>query len=375
MKICLLTRSLSTGGMETQLFVLVRGLARKGHDVVVIVFYAGGDLEKYSEIEHLKMRVLGKRSRWRLVSFIRDLLRAVREEKPDVLHSYLTAANILSALMKPFLRPLPIIWGIRSSLMHLQQYDWFLRLTYFCERRLSRFADCIVVNSAAGIEYARRNGFGCKDMVMIPNGIDTDQFRPDEEGRKAVRAEWGLSEDQKLVGLVGRVDPVKDHPSFLRAAALLRRKFKEVRFACIGPSGNAEYSRQLNALEADLELEGSVIWEDARMDMCRVYNAFDLAVSASRAEGFSNVIAEAMACGIPCVVTDVGDSSLMVGDCGMVVPPGNPERLALAWEEALQQDKPRDGRRSRSRIIENFSVERLVLSTEEVFFRMVADAR
>lgn len=374
MKICLLTRSLGTGGMATQLFVLARGLARKGHQVIVIALYAGGNVEQYSNIEGLRVRVLNKKGRWHLISFFRDVLNAVRQEGPDVLQSYLSAANILSALMKPFLEPPPVLWGIRSSLMHLQQYDRFLRFNYYLERKLSRFADCIVANSRAGLEYARGHGFVCKDMVFIPNGIDTDRFHPDEDGRNSVRTEWGMSPDQMLIGLVGRMDPVKDHSAFLRAAALLRKKIPEARFVCIGP-GNPEYSKRLKALESDLGLKGFVIWEDARADMPRVYNAFDLAVSTSQAEGFSNVIGEAMASGISCVVTDVGDSAFIVGDCGMVVPSGNPELMAAAWEQALLQDRTEVGRRSRARMIENFSVDRLILNTEEVYFRMAADAR
>src|SRR5262249_13039612 len=145
-------------------------------------------------------------------------------------------------------------------------------------------------------------GFPADRMIVIPNGIDTERFRVDLDARRRVRAEWCVGEEEKLVGLVGRIDPVKDHPTFLRAAALVRRERADVRFVCVG-SGQETHAQALLELAEQLGLQGRVLWTGARHDMPSVYNALDILCSASFVEGFSNSIGEAMSCGVVSVVT------------------------------------------------------------------------
>ena len=134
-----------------------------------------------------------------------------------------------------------------------------------------------------------------------------------------MRLEWGIAECEKLIGQVGRLDPMKDHSTFLKAAALLAHERKDVRFVCVG-EGPTGYRDELYSLAKTLGLASRLIWAGSRRDMPAVYNAFDVAVSSSRwGEGLPNVIAEAMACGVPCVVTDVGDSAFVVDKLGVVV--------------------------------------------------------
>lgn len=199
---------------------------------------------------------------------------------------------------------------------------------------------------------------------MIPNGIDTERYCPNREAGQQVRAEWSINEQQTLVGLVGRLDPMKDHPVFLRAAALLAQEQPDVCFVCVG-DGPRPYNQELQALGEALGLGERLIWAGARSDMPAVYNAFDIASSSSSyGEGFSNAIAEAMACGVPCVVTDVGDSARIVGDMGVVVPPKHPEALASGWKVALAKGRREMALKARLRIVENFGVKRLIEQTE-----------
>lgn len=364
--ILFLARSLDRGGAERQLVVLASGLARRGHAVAVAVFFGGGVYEAELAAAGVRVINLGKQGRWDILAFLNRLVRLVRKECPDVLHSYLGVPNILAVVLKPFLPGTRIVWGVRASNMDLSRYDWLSRLAYVLERRLARFSDRIIANSHAGKRHAVENGFPEDKIFVIPNGIDTEYFRFDPEGRRQVRLAWGVGEDEILVGLAARLDPMKDHSVFLEAASRIARERREVRFVCVG-GGPADYAEALKQRAAALSLTNQLIWVGARDDMPAVYSALDIASSSSYSEGFSNTIAEAMACGVPCVVTDVGDSALIVGDTGSVVPTGDHSALAAAIQRLtdLSHEERRGlGEACRARVVSEFGIDRLVDRTE-----------
>jgi glycosyltransferase involved in cell wall biosynthesis len=269
--------------------------------------------------------------------------------------------------MKPLLRHTRIVWGVRSSNFDLRQYGWLTRLLFPVECWLSRFADLVICNSSAGLRYRAAHGYPRKRMVVVPNGINSERFRPDPQARVEIRREWEIGDDEVLVGLVARLDPKKDHATFLRAAAIVARNTNGVRFVCVG-DGPEPYRAVLARQASDLGLDGRLVWAGARLDTARVYNSLDLLVSSSSwGEGFPNVIAEAMATGVPCVVTDAGDSPLVVGDTGWICRAQDADDLARGLASAIGQ---RDGlhvvgERARARIVSDFSVERLVRTTSE----------
>ena len=364
MKICFLLRSLNYGGAERQLVLLSKGLLQRGHDVVVATFYSGGPLEEELREAGVRIRPLHKQGRWDVLTFLFRLTRVVREERPDVLHGYLGDPNNVSVVLKPLFPRVRIVWGVRCSMMDSKQYDWVAGLSTKLSCRLARFADAIIANSLAGCEYHVAMGYPAEKTVVIPNGIDTERFRPDSVARTRIRSEWGVTEREKLIGLVGRLDPMKDHPIFLEASALLMKKRKDTRFVCVG-GGPDEYRTRLQTLAKSLGLEERLLWVGTREDMPYVYNALDIAVSSSYGEGLSNVICEAMACGVPCVVTNVGDSAWVVGDQGEVVPPKNPVALMNAIENLLNQ-KAYDPAQIRQRVVDQLSVSSLVTKTEHM---------
>jgi glycosyltransferase involved in cell wall biosynthesis len=331
----------------------------------VLVFYGGYGLEQELRESGIAVEPLGKSGRWDVAGFVCRLYRALRRERPDVVHGYLGTPNKLIGVLKPFLRGARVVWGVRAANMDLTRYDRVARWSYRAEARLSPLADLIICNSRAGFEHAVSKGFPAEKMIVIPNGIDTLRFRPDAEARARVRGEWRVGEGEKLIGLVARLDPMKDHPTFLRAAAEYSRERPDVRFVCVG-DGPPDYSHELRELAASSGLDGRLIWAGKRADTPAVYNALDVAVSSSYGEGFSNVIGEAMACGTPCVVTDVGDSAWIVGEAGVVVAPQNPRALAQAWRALPWGDLAQLGGRARRRVEENFSHALLVERTEAV---------
>ena len=363
-----LTRSLDRGGAERQLVVLSKGLVSRGHAVSVAVFFSGGAYE--SELAGAGVRViqLRKKGRWDVLPFLSRLAHLLRKERPAVLHSYLGVPNILAAVLKPLVPGTRIVWGVRASNMDLSRYDWFSRLAYILERSLARFPDLIIANSHAGKSYAIAHRFPAKRVVVIPNGIDTQRFRFDLQARGKIRVEWRVCEDELLIGLVARIDPMKDHAMFLQAANLLAEQYPKLRFVCVG-NGAPDYSEHLKQVAIALGLGERMIWAGALDDMAAVYSALDIFCSSSAyGEGFSNTIGEAMACGVPCVVTDVGDSALIVGATGSVVPPGDHSALAATIGRLI--DLPPEERRGlgeacRARIVSEFGIDRLVQLTEQ----------
>ena len=210
-------------------------------------------------------------------------------------------------------------------------------------------------------------------MIVIPNGIDTERFFPNRRLGRRVREEWKVGDEKLLIGMVGRFHPMKDHANFLRAAALLVGERDDVCFVCVG-NGTASYGNELRRLGDRLGLAGRLVWAGVRKDMSAVYNAFDVMTSSSAyGEGFSNVVGEAMACGVPCVATDVGDSAWIVGETGQVVAAKDPDALANGWREILLLSEARRatlGRAARQRILKEFAPIRLAQRTEDALRRL-----
>ena len=372
-RIALLIRSLNYGGAEMQLTILANGLARLGHPVSVLVFYPNGPLRKRL-LPEVTVRSLGKRSRWDVIGFLRGLFRVLHEEQPDVLYSFLPVANLMACVARLRSPRLRLVWGVRASDMDLKQYDWLSKLTYWLERRFSRCPNLVISNSETGRLYAVSRGFSDSDrFIVVPNGIDVERFQPDAGLRCALRAEWGILPGQTLVGIVARLDPMKDYPNFVEAAARVARAEPGVRFVSVG-AGPEDYAAVLKEHARSLGLEKRIIWAGPRSDVPAVYNALDLQVSSSAfGEGFSNALGEAMACGIPCVATDVGDAREILGDSGVVVPPSSPEALAsgiLALLDRSRLERASLAASARKRIAESFSADAMVRRTEAALVSM-----
>jgi len=368
MKIVFLVRSLNYGGAERQLTLLSKGLRQRGHDVVVVVFYSGGPLEKELVDAQVRVRPLNKRGRWEVFGFLIRLIQVLREERPDILHGYLHDANLMTMIPKFLTLCTKVVWGVRCSHIDLRQYDWLAWVEFKVNCWLSILPDAIIANSHVGRDYHLALGYPAEKTVVIPNGIDTERFRPNPLARRRIREEWGIKEQEELIGLVGRLDPMKDHPIFIEAAALLAKRRSEIRFVCVG-GGPDEYRAELQRHAKQLGLEDRLLWVGIREDMPAVYTALDIAVSSSYGEGFANVIGEAMACGVPCVVTNVGDSARVVADLGEVVPPKDPVALRDAIERLLDK-KPHTPAQVRLRIVEGLSAEAMVVNTERVLLTL-----
>lgn len=365
-RVVVLFRKLDIGGAERQIIEFARGVSGSSTSLTLVSFYDGGELlDIAAGIEGVRCVSLGKRGRWDVVRFVVRACRTIRRLHPEVIYGYHGVANEL-ALVIGRLIGAKVVWGIRASSVDPAQCPWLSQAMFHVGARLSRFADLIIANSEAGARYFASKGYVSDRMVVIPNGINTRRFAPDPAAGAALRVEWGVAPETPLVGIVARLNPMKDHQGFLRAASLVHAKRPDVRFMCVG-DGDRGYRRLLVDCSRELGLESVVYWRGAEHRIAAVMGALDVLCSSSAfGEGFSNVVGEAMACGRPCVVTDVGDSARIVADCGVVVPPRSPEALSEALMSLLALEPERRwlmGTRARQRVEEHFSIHRLVTET------------
>jgi glycosyltransferase involved in cell wall biosynthesis len=372
-RLLFLINSLNPGGAERQLCELARNLDRGRFEVHVVVFYdaqpeAGLDLwSELAAFPGVTLTSLHKRrgaAGYALA--LPRLLKLLVRTKPDLVHGYLEGN--LPLLFLGRLLGKRVVWGIRRTSGDWAKLDrvsrWLIRLMV----QLSPWVDLIIFNSEAGLLNHAAMGMRAPRMQVIPNGFDASRFQPDAALGAAQRRAWGVPPEVPLVGIVGRLDPVKDHPTFLRAAARLAQLRPQARFLCAG-GGSGSYAQSLRAQAQALGIADRVLWPGTCAGMPGVYNALSVLVLASTDEGFPNVLGEAMACGIPCVTTRVGDAAALVGDVGAVVAPGDDLAMAQAAARFLDEPLPERevrARAGRSRILSSFSTAALARNTEHL---------
>ncbi len=372
-KILHVITSFDIGGAEIVLYHLLKNMDADRFENQVVSLIPPGPVGEKIQALFIPVFSLGMRPGYPSPGGLFRLSRLLRRESPDVVQTWLYHADLLG-LLAAKLTGLPVLWNIRGSYLDMSHYNrWSTRVRSICAR-LSAFPKAVVVNSRAGEVFHERIGYHPQRWVYIPNGIDTGQFQPDKFARTLVRNELGLEQDSPLIGLVARFDPMKDHENFMRAASLLAAKFPNVHFVLVGKGAESSTPFFGNFL-GNNPLHGRLHLLGQRDDIPNLMAALDIASLSSYGEGFPNTIAEAMSCGIPCVATDVGDSSFLIGDTGLVVPPKDPQALADAWERILSlsaEERLTLGEQARQRIQQLFSISQ-VARRYEVLYEQVLD--
>jgi len=357
-----------------QLSHLVRNLDLRGHTISVVAMYPTDvNWKELWEAESINIETLfpskpykdipGPLTSMKLISRLRGIL---KREDPDILYNFGGhVTRLISWLTVRTMPGIKIVWGVRGSgnLFYLGKNDIKYKIRYYLENQVSAYVPLVIYNSDASYAFRNKKGHSYKNQLVINNGFNTEKFKPDAEARSRTRREWGVSETKKLIGIAGRFVPAKGFHIFLKAAASVLKERTDVRFVCVG-TGGRNYTMDLENLSSELILTNHIIWAGYKSDMTSVYNSFDIYCSSSYAEGFPNSIGEAMACGVPCVVTDVGDSARLVGDTGTVVPHDDPEMLAKGLLAMIERLPQIDSETTRARILENFTIERMVDQTE-----------
>jgi glycosyltransferase involved in cell wall biosynthesis len=308
---------------------------------------------------------------------VERLARHIRRTRPDVIQCWMDHSNLLGALAAHLATRAPVLWGIHHSnhVRELTKRTTLLTLG-ICAFLSRRIPAKIVYCSEHSRKLYEQRGFAADKSVTIPNGFDTARFRPDPDARLSVRRELGVDAATPLIGLAARFDPFKDHANFLRAAAIVSKSHPQVHFLLCGShvdSANAQLTRLIESLGIGnrCHLLGP------RRDVPRLFAALDVAASSSISEAFPLAVGEAMACGVPCAATDVGDSALIIGQTGKIVPARDSGALAKAFDELLSlspQERESLGRSARARICELFDLDAVSARYHALYAQVVCNA-
>ncbi|MFY2566710.1 glycosyltransferase family 4 protein [Achromobacter ruhlandii] len=304
------------------------------------------------------------------------LRRLIAGARPDAVQTWMYHADLIGGLAARLAGVRAVAWGIRNSGAHLERSSRSARMVLrACALLSGVLPGAIVCAAQDAAERHAAKGYRRDRMLVISNGYDLSRYAPDAAARARVRAQWGLDGDVPVIGCVARWDPLKDHANLLRAVAALVRDGRDAGLRCVLVGrGMTIDNPELMALVDKLGLRERLVLAGPSDDVPAVMNGLDLHVLSSCAEGFPNVVAEAMACGVYCVVTDVGDAAYIVGDTGVVVPPEQPEALARGIETALRdvasRGQGRAGEAGRARVLANFDLARMVRDYIAVWRRL-----
>lgn len=370
MNLLFLIRSLEVGGAERQLVELATGLSQRGHQVQVAVFYPTGPFMAILQARGIPVVSLDKRSRWDVFGPLRQLARVVTTGNVQAVFGFMPVENVLSLSTRLLRRRPALVWRLSTSNFNCGHYERMVAFTYRLQRLLMRWADRVVTNSMAALQEHGLSGD--RRAVLIPNGIDTEELRPDAEAGHRWRAQQGIDAMATVIAMVGRMDPIKRIDLFLRAAAAARDAGARAVFMVIGPHAQ-DYVDALQASADAQRLGAQLQWRGTQSDRRALYNALDCVVNCSDSEGLSNVLAEAMACGTPVIATDVGHSRQLAGAHGTIIPPDDAAALQAAIERAGPEGAA--GREARHRYIAgNYGLARLLDETERVLNGAVGGA-
>lgn len=348
--------SLVTGGAEHMLASLVTAKRAAPYPQAVVSLMAGGVYADAIRNAGVPVHELGVGTlNWPIAVF--QLAALIRKLSPAAIQSWLYYGDLITTLalvLSGHRRETKLYWGVRCSDIS-QRFNAQSRLMVALCVRLSRFPDAVIANSYAGRSDHRRIGYRPPAFAVIPNGIDIGAFRPNAADRARIRGELGIADNTPFFIHVARVNPMKDHATFLQVAAAM----PEIRFAAIGRGTGA------------LQSPPNVLRLGLRQDIAAIYAAADCLISTSLfGEGFSNVIAEAMASGIPAVATDVGDAREIIGDTGMVAPPGSVTAMVDAIRKLMSESPERRQNRAnlcRERIAMQFSLDHAVANFDALY--------
>lgn len=369
-----LITSLDNGGAERMLSKVVKKSDGSKFRHVVISLKDRGVLGRDIEDAGIELHTLNMTSPLNFPAAFIRLYRLLKKIKPGILQTWLYHADFLGTLVR-WAYPVPkLVWNIRCSNMDLRHYAFHTRIIFRALRLMSSIPDGIAINSNTGLTHHRNCGFHPREWYLIPNGFDTSEFSPNESLRSALRLDLNLPLSSRLICFPARYDTMKDHPTFLRAARIIAEEQQDVFFILVGRRINNQNAPLVGMIE-EYGLQGRVLLLDERDDISQLLPAIDIiGISSAFGEGFPNVLGEAMACGIPCVATDVGDIREIIGQAGIVVPPRAPGELAGAWRKilSLPPNEVRDqGVMARRRIQEKYSIETVTDMYESVYKALI----
>jgi glycosyltransferase involved in cell wall biosynthesis len=375
-KVMHIITTLGPAGAETMLFRIASGMDGTRFENEVVSLTGILDLAERMREIGVRVRTLGMKTSLPNPLLVMRLAQWIRESKPDVIHTWMYHANLIGSLAAFLAGDVPVVWGIHHSTFD-SRFD--KRRTMLVNRACGllsrRLAARIVCCSEASLRTHKRLSYAVEKLEVIPNGFDLEQVRPDPAARGSLRGELGIPADALVIGMAARFHPHKDHRNFIQAAGRLHKRMPALHFLLCG----MDITRQNTQLAGWIDAAG--IRECChllghRKDVSRLFAGMDVATSSSRSEAFPIAVGEAMACETPCVVTDVGDSALIVGETGTVVAPRDPHALAEAWRKLIEAGaavRCRLGIAARRRVQQHFALPAIVERYQAIYARLATE--
>lgn len=362
MRVMHIITGLSTGGAERALYNLLAGGLTAGFDCLVVSLTDEGVYGERLRALGVPVHALNMRSVASTPTTVARLRRLTRKIRPDVIQGWMDHGN-LAASAAGWLAPgrPAVAWNVRRSLHGLENEKFGARQVIRTNKIISRRVDAILYNSRLSRSQHEAFGFANHWAQVIPNGFDLDRLRPDPEKGRAQRQAMGIPAEARVVGHVARFHPMKDHALFLRAAVQVARERGDVRFMLVGSNVGPTNPALAGIVPDDMMDRFSFLGE--RHDVADLMQAMDIFCQSSWAEAFPNVLGEAMATGLPCVASNVGDSADIVGDTGVVVPPEDERELVNGLLKILSKPGHESrllGRAARARVEANYALPRVV---------------
>jgi glycosyltransferase involved in cell wall biosynthesis len=355
-KIIYIISGLDVGGAETALYNLLKGGLSNEFECYVISLTTEGSIG--AKIKQLDVPVISLHLKTWTDAIYRvfKLFKIIRSLKPDIVQGWMYHGNLFAYIASLTLLYSPIVtWGIRQSLYDIRKEKSSTQVIIKLCRLISKRANSIIYNSHTSKRQHENFGLCNARSMVIPNGIDTTEYFYNIKGRNKIRKEIGISEQSILIGHVARYHPMKDHLTFIDSAIHILEKYENVYFLLCGRGVNSSDLKD----RIPTDYKKKFIFFDERIDIPDIMNAIDLFCQSSWSEAFPNVLGEAMASGTPCVATNVGDSSLIIGDTGFIVDPSDVESLANGismFLEASTEARKALGIQARKRVDDLFSL-------------------
>jgi len=377
MRIAIIITGLSTGGAETMLFKLLERIDRRRYEFYVISLTTLGEIGPRITELGIPVEALGMVRGSLDNPGIFRLFRRLRNLDVALVHTWMYHADLLGGLAARAAGVRHVIWGIRCTNFDQDMTSLSTRMIVRTNAMLSRWLPTGILSCsevAAKVHVA--HGYYAKKMAVIPNGFDLAMFQPDSAARRSVREELGLVGDALLVGIVGRYDPLKNHAGFIEAAGLLHLLNPQVHYVMVG-AGLDNCNSEIVASANRVGVAHCTHLLGRRDDMPRLLASLDVMALTSCGEAFPNVLGEAMACGVPCVVTDVGDCANIIGTTGRVVQSGDMHSLALAINDILTMSNTERSvlaANVRQRIVQRYEIGYVVRMFDDYYNKIINSA-
>ncbi|MFP4257950.1 MAG: glycosyltransferase family 4 protein [Desulfovermiculus sp.] len=375
MRVLHIITGLSTGGAETMLYNLLSRMDRDLFANQVIALLGKGPMAEKIEALGVPVQALNMPRGMPDPRGVWKLARLIRHYNPDVIQTWMYHADLMGGLAARIARKWPVFWNIRHSNLHPKENKkttiWTAKACALFSRRIPQKIVCCSEESRrihAGLGYDEDR------MLVIPNGFDLETFGPGQEAGKSLRSDLGLGQNALLIGMAARFHRQKDHLTLIQAARQLKNQGVEPFFVLCGQGMDWE-NEELCGWIKESGLEDRFFLLGPRSDMPRITAALDVAcLSSAYGEAFPNVLGEAMACEVPCVATDLGDSGEIVGDTGRIVSSRDPEAMARAVKELIDmgiEGRTKLGTRARQRVAERYELGKVVKEYEKLYRSVV----